>query len=60
MASAAWVRPQQAVVYLDEDAAAFHKTTAHYLDFKEKMPALAAKDRYADRYEGVSIPTNKA
>ena len=47
-------------VYLDADAAAFHQTTPHYLDFKEKMPALAAKDRYADRYEGVSIPTDKA
>ena len=47
-------------VYLDEEAAAFHKTTPHYLDFKERMPALAAKDRYADRYEGVSVPTDKA
>ena len=47
-------------VYLDADAAAFHKTTPHYLDFKERMPALASKDRYADRYEGVSVPTDKA
>ena len=46
-------------VYLDEEAAAFHKTTPHYLEFKEKMPALASKDRYADRYEGVSVPTDK-
>ena len=46
-------------VYLDADAAAFHKTTPHYLEFKEKMPALASKDRYADRYEGVSVPTDK-
>jgi autoinducer 2-degrading protein len=46
-------------VYLDEDAAAFHKTTPHYLEFKEKMPALASRDRYADRYEGVSVPSDK-
>jgi autoinducer 2-degrading protein len=46
-------------VYLDEEAAAFHKTTPHYAEFKEKMPALASKDRYADRYEGVSVPTDK-
>ena len=47
-------------VYLDEDAAAFHKTTPHYHAFKEQRPALASKDRYADRYEGVSIPSDKA
>ena len=46
-------------VYLDGDAAAFHKTTPHYLEFKEKMPALASQDRYADRYEGVSVPSEK-
>ena len=46
-------------VYLDEEAAAFHKTTPHYAEFKERMPALASKDRYADRYEGVSVPTDK-
>ena len=47
-------------VYLDEEAAAFHKTTPHYHAFKKQMPALASKDRYADRYEGVSIPSAKA
>ena len=47
-------------VYLDDDAAAFHKTTPHYAAFKEQMPAMASKDRYADRYEGLSIPTDKA
>jgi autoinducer 2-degrading protein len=47
-------------VYLDEQAAAFHKTTPHYAAFKERMPALASKDRFADRYEGVSVPTDKA
>jgi autoinducer 2-degrading protein len=46
-------------VYADDDAAAFHKTTPHYLAFKESMPALASKDRYADRYEGVSVPSEK-
>jgi autoinducer 2-degrading protein len=46
-------------VYLDADAAAFHKTTPHYLDFKERMPAMASKDRYADRYEGVSVATGE-
>ena len=47
-------------VYLDDEAAAFHKTTPHYAAFKEQMPAMASKDRYADRYEGVSVPTDKA
>ena len=47
-------------VYLDDEAAAFHKTTPHYAQFKERMPALASKDRYAVRYDGVSIPTDKA
>jgi autoinducer 2-degrading protein len=47
-------------VYLDEEAAAFHKTTPHYAAFKERMPALASKDRFADRYVGVSVPTDKA
>jgi autoinducer 2-degrading protein len=46
-------------IYIDEDAAAFHKTTPHYLAFKAQMPALASKDRYADRYEGVSVPSDK-
>ena len=46
-------------VYLDDEAAAFHKTTPHYAEFKERMPSLASKDRYADRYDGVSIPTDK-
>ena len=46
-------------VYLDEEAAAFHKTTPHYAAFKERMPALASKDRFADRYDGVSVPTDK-
>ncbi len=46
-------------VYLDDEAAAYHKTTPHYLDFKERMPALASRDRYADRYTGISVPTDK-
>ena len=46
-------------VYADEDAAAFHRTTPHYLEFKGRMPAMASKDRYADRYEGVFIPTDE-
>jgi len=47
-------------VYADDDAAAFHKTTPHYAAFKERMPALASKDRYADRYEGISVPPEVA
>ena len=47
-------------VYLDDEAAAFHKTTPHYLAFKERMPAMASKDRYADRYEGISVPSEKS
>ncbi|MGD8683638.1 MAG: antibiotic biosynthesis monooxygenase [Chloroflexota bacterium] len=44
-------------VYVDEEAAAFHKTTPHYLAFKERMPELKSKERYADRYVGVHVPS---
>jgi len=43
-------------VYVDEEAAAFHKTTPHYLAFRERMPALASKERYADRFVGLHVP----
>jgi (4S)-4-hydroxy-5-phosphonooxypentane-2,3-dione isomerase len=46
-------------VYVDADAAAFHKTTAHYLAFREAIPALASKDRYSDLFEGIYVDSDK-
>jgi autoinducer 2-degrading protein len=46
-------------VYLDEEAAAFHKTTPHYLAFKERMPALMARDRRSDLFEGIYVDSDK-
>jgi autoinducer 2-degrading protein len=46
-------------VYLDKDAAAFHKTTPHYLAFKEQAPGLMARDRYSDLFEGVYVDSDK-
>ncbi|RKY16950.1 MAG: hypothetical protein DRQ55_16900 [Planctomycetota bacterium] len=47
-------------VYVDEDAAGFHKTSPHYLTFKEKAPELMTKDRHSDLYEGIYVNSNKA
>jgi len=47
-------------VYIDEDAARFHKATPHYLAFKEKAPELMAKDRHSDLYEGIYVDSDKA
>ncbi len=46
-------------VYVDEAAAAFHKTTPHYLAFREGMEELASKARYTDRYDGYLVPSDK-
>jgi len=46
-------------VYIDDDAAAFHKTTPHYLAFKERAPELMAKERYSDLFEGIYIDSPK-
>jgi autoinducer 2-degrading protein len=43
--------------YVDDEAAAFHKTTPHYLAFKEAAPELMAKDRHADLFEGIYVDT---
>lgn len=45
--------------YVDEEAAAFHKTTPHYLAFKEQMPELMAKERHSDLFEGVYVASDK-
>ena len=39
--------------YADEDAAAFHKTTPHYLDFKAASSAMMAEERVTVRYHGL-------
>ena len=46
-------------VYLDEEAAAFHKTTPHYLAFKERMPELMARDRHSDLFDGIYVNSDK-
>ena len=46
-------------VYVDEAANAFHKTTPHYLAFKEKMPELMAKDRHSDLFDGIYVNSDK-
>lgn len=39
--------------YVDEAAAAFHKTTRHYLAFKEGTPELMSRERVSDLYLGI-------
>jgi len=46
--------------YVDEEAAAFHKTTPHYLAFKEQMPELMAKERHSDLFDGIYVASDKA
>lgn len=46
-------------VYVDEDAAAFHKTTPHYLAFDEKAPELMSRDRHKDLFEGIYVNSDK-
>jgi autoinducer 2-degrading protein len=43
--------------YVDEAANKFHKTTPHYLAFKEKAPEFMAKERVSDLYTGI-YPAN--
>jgi autoinducer 2-degrading protein len=46
-------------VYLDEEAASFHKTTPHYLAFKERMPELMARERHSDLFDGIYVDSDK-
>lgn len=46
--------------YIDEDAAASHKITPHYLAFKEVAPELQSRDRCSDFYDGVYVNSDKA
>ena len=46
-------------VYLDDEAAAFHKTTPHYLAFKAKMPELMAKARRGYKFVGLYVNSDK-
>jgi autoinducer 2-degrading protein len=46
--------------YVDEAAAAFHKTTPHYLAFKEQMPALMSRERRSDLFDGIYVASDKA
>jgi autoinducer 2-degrading protein len=46
-------------VYVDEEASRFHKTTPHYLAFKEQMPALASRERRSDLFDGIYVDSDK-
>ncbi len=46
-------------VYVDDAAAAFHKTTPHYLAFKQLMEELQAKDRHSDLFDGIYVNSDK-
>ena len=39
--------------YVDEDANRFHKTTPHYLDFKERSADMMAETRTSILYTGL-------
>lgn len=39
--------------YVDEAANQFHKTTPHYLAFKEQAPELMSRERVSDLYTGI-------
>ncbi len=45
--------------YTDETAAAFHKTTPHYLAFKQAAPELMVRDRVTDLFEGIYVASDK-
>jgi len=44
--------------YVDEEANRFHKTTSHYLAFREAMGDLMAEDRVSELYTGVYPETS--
>lgn len=44
--------------YVDEEANRFHKTTPHYLAFKERATDLMAKERVSDLYTGIYPATH--
>lgn len=46
-------------VYVDEEANAYHKTTPHYLAFKELMPELMSRERHSDLFEGIYVHSDK-
>lgn len=39
--------------YVDEAANKFHKTTPHYLAFKEHAPEMMTRERVSDLYTGL-------
>ena len=45
--------------YVDEEANRAHKTTPHYLAFRERMPALMSKERHSDLFDGVYLASEK-
>jgi len=46
--------------YLDEAANAYHKTTPHYLAFRDAMGEMMAEDRVSELYVGIYPETGGA
>jgi autoinducer 2-degrading protein len=42
-------------VFVDEAAAAAHKTTAHYLTWRDLVAPMMAEPRHGDRWEAVMV-----
>ncbi len=42
-------------VFLDDDAAAAHKTTAHYLAWRDRVAPMMAEPRHGDRWDAIVI-----
>jgi (4S)-4-hydroxy-5-phosphonooxypentane-2,3-dione isomerase len=42
-------------VFVDEDAAAAHKTTPHYLAWRDRVAPMMAEPRHGDRWEAVLL-----
>lgn len=45
--------------YVDDEAARFHKTTPHYLAFKQEAPGLMSRERVSDLFKGIYVDSSK-
>ena len=50
---------RRCITFSRPEANAFHKTTPHYLAFREEMAELSSRERHSDLYEGVWIDSPK-
>jgi autoinducer 2-degrading protein len=47
-------------VFADEEAAAAHKATAHYLAWRDQVAPMMAEPRHGDRWDAVMIDVTPA